>query len=95
MNSIASENLSFFNGIISNTTDRNTSKLITFCKTHNGLSLLISKAHTGSYMVIANYGSSLIPKPDSKFPSSKSNSTNLNKWHAISVTWSYSKNIYI
>ena len=31
---------------------------------------------------------SLIPNPDLKFPSSKSNCANLNKWHAISVTWS-------
>ena len=93
MNSIASENQSFFNSIIGNTTDRNTSELITFNKTHSGLGLLISKAHTGSYVVIANDGSSLIPKPDSKFPSSKSNCTILNKWHAISVTWSNGKNL--
>ena len=85
MNSIASENQSFFNSIIGNTTNRNTSKLITFYKTHSHLGFLISKAHTGSY---ANDGSSLIPKPDSKFPSSKSNCTILNKWHIISVTWS-------
>ena len=86
MNSIASENQSFFNSIIGNTNNRNTAKLITFYKTHSGLGLLISKAHVGSYVAVANDGSSLIPKPDSKFPSSKSNCTILNKWHVISVT---------
>ena len=79
MNSIASENQSFFNSIIG--------------KTHSGLGLLISKAHTGSYMAIANNGSSLIPEPDSKFSSSKSNCTIMNKWHVISVTWSNGKNL--
>ena len=93
MNSIALENQSFFNSIIGNTTDRNTSKLITFYKTHSGLGLLISKDHTGSYVVIGNDGSSLIPKPDSKFPSSKSNCTILNKWHIISITWYNAKNL--
>ena len=44
-------------------------------------------------MAIANDNSSLIPKPDSKFPSSKSNCTALNKWHVISVTWSKEKNL--
>ena len=87
MTDIASENQSFFNGIIGNTTERITVKLITFYKTFNGLGLLISKAHVGSYIVIANDSSTLIPKPDSKFPSSKSNCTILNKWHVISVTW--------
>ena len=42
-------------------------------------------------MAVANNDSSLIPDPDSKFPSSKSNCTILNKWHIISVTWSNSK----
>ena len=93
MNSLASENQSFFNSIIGNTTDRNTSKLITFYKTDSSLGLLISKAHTGSYVAIANDGSSLIPKPDSKFPSSKLNCTILNKWHVISITWSNGKNL--
>ena len=91
MNSIASENQSFFNSIIGNTNNRNTSKLITFYKTHSGLGLLISKAHVRSYVAIANDSSSLIPKPDSKFPSSKSNCTILNKFHVISVTWSKGK----
>ena len=45
MNNIASENLSFFNSIISNTTNRNTAKLITFYKTNSDLDLLISRAH--------------------------------------------------
>ena len=32
--------------------------------------------------------SSSIPKPDIKFPSSKSKCTDLNKWHVIFVMWS-------
>ena len=36
---------------------------------------------------MTNDGSSSI-KPDLKFYSSKSNCTDLNKWHIISVTWS-------
>ena len=79
MNSKASEKQSFFTSIISNTTNRNTAKLITFCKTHSSLGLLISRAHIGLYVAVANDGSSLIPKPDSKFPSSKLNCTILNK----------------
>ena len=86
MTDIASENQSFFNSIIGNTTGRITQKLITIYKTHSGLGLLISKAQVGSYVAIANDSSSLIPKPDSKFPSSKSNCTDLNKWHITSVT---------
>ena len=92
MTDIASENQSFFNSIIGNTTERIAAKLITFYKTHSGLGLLISKAQVGSYVAIANDSSSLIPKPDSKFPSSKSNCTDLNRWHVISVTWSNGKN---
>ena len=88
MTDIASENQSFFNSIIGNTTGRITVKLITFYKTFSGLDLLISKAQVGSYVAIANDSSSLIPKPDSRFPSSKSNCTDLNRWHVISVTWS-------
>ena len=86
MTAIASENQSFFNSIIGNTTERTTAKLITFYKTFGGLGLLISKAQVGSYVAVANDSSSLIPGPDSKFPSSKSNCTDLNKWHVISVT---------
>ena len=72
MTDIASKNQSFFNSIIGNTTGRITANLITFYKTFSGLGLLISKAQVGSYVAIANDSSSLIPKPDSKFPSSKS-----------------------
>ena len=93
MTDIASENQSFFNIITGNTTGRFMAKLITFYKTHSGLGLLISKAQVGSYVAIANDSSSLIPEPDSKFTSSKSNCTILNKWHVISVTWSKEKNI--
>ena len=66
----------------------NAAKLITFYRTHSNLGLLISKANNGPYLAIANDSSSSIPKPDIKFPSSKSNCTDLNKWHVISVTWS-------
>ena len=60
-----------------------------FFKTFTGgPGLLISTAHAGAYVAIAKDGSSSIPKPDLKFPSSKSNCTGLNKWHIISVTWS-------
>ena len=79
MTDIASENQTFFNSIIGNTTERTTARLITFYKMHSGLGLLISKAQVGSYIAIANDSSSLIPKPDSKFPSSKSNCADLNK----------------
>ena len=85
---IASENQSFFNSIISNTTERITAKLITFYKTYNDLGLLISRTQVGSYVAIANNSSSLIPRPGLKYPSSKSNCAVLNKWHVISVTWS-------
>ena len=93
MTDIASENQSFFNSIIGNTTGRIAAKLITFYKMHSGLGLLISKAQVASYVAIANDSSSSIPKPDSKFTSPKSNCTILNKWHIISVTWSKGKNI--
>ena len=53
----------------------------------------LSKALVGSYIAIANDSSSLIPKPDSKFRSSKSNCAVLNKWHVISVTWSDGENL--
>ena len=93
MTNIASGNQSFFNGIIGNTTERITAKLITFFRTYSSLGLLISKAQVGSYIAIANNDSSLIPKPDSKFPSSKSNCAVLNKWHVVSVTWSNAENL--
>ena len=91
MNSIASVNQLFFNSIIGNH-NRNTAKSITFYKTHSGLGILISTAYDGSYVSVANDDSSVI-KSDYEFPSSKSNCTILNKWHAISVRWSNSKNI--
>ena len=90
---IASERQSFFNSIIGNTTERIIVKLIMFFKTFGRLGLLISKAQVGSYIAIANDSSTLIPKPDSKFPSSKSNCTDLNKCHVISVTWSSGENL--
>ena len=69
-------------------------KHITFYKTHSGgLGLLISNAQVGAYIAIANDSSNLFPNPDSKFTSSKSNCTVLNKWHVISVTWSNIKNL--
>ena len=54
---------------------------------------MISKAQIGSYIAIANDSSALIPELDSKFLSSKSNCTDLNKWHVISVTWSKGNNL--
>ena len=93
MTDIASEIQSFFSSIIGNTTERITMKLITFYRTYSGLGLLISKAQVGSYVAIANDSSNLIPNPDSKFPSSKSNCAVLNKWHVISVMWSNVENL--
>ena len=87
LNSIASGNNLLVNGIIGNSI-----KYVAFFKTHSGLGLLISKAHDGSYVSIANDDSSSI-KPDLKFPSSKSDCTILNKWHVISVTWSNVKDL--
>ena len=92
MNSIASVNQLFFNGIIGNSINRKIAKLITFYKTHSGLGLLISTAYNGSYVAVANDNSTLID-PDYKFSSSKSNYTILNTWHVISVTWSNHKNL--
>ena len=62
-----------------------------------GLGLLIPKAQVGAFLAIANDSSNLFPNPDSKFTSSKSNCTVLNKWHIISVTWSfcYTRLLYI
>ena len=87
MTDIATENQEFVNSLIGNINRTLTAKLIAFYKTYSGLGLLISKSSVGSYLAIANDGSSLI-KPDLKFPSPKSNCTDLNKWHVISVTWS-------
>ena len=84
---IASGNQEFVNGLIGNKTERLNAKFITFYGTYSSLGLLISKAQVGCYVAIANDGSSSI-KPDLKFSSSKSNCTDLNKWHIILVTWS-------
>ena len=82
MTNIASGDQEFVNSLIGNTIERTNAKFITFHKTFGGLGLLISKARVGSYVAIANDGSSSIPKPDLKFPSSKSNCT------IISLMWS-------
>ena len=87
MTNIASGNQEFVNSLIDNTIERLNAKFITFYRTYSGLGLLILKAQVGSYVSIANDGSSSI-KPDLKFPSSKSNCTDLNNWHVISVKWS-------
>ena len=85
MTNISSENQEFINSLIGNFNEKINAKHITFYQTYNGLGLLISNSHGGA---TANDSSSLIPKPDLKFPSSKSNCTDLNKWQIISVTWS-------
>ena len=87
LNSIASGNNLLLNG-----TTGNSIKYIAFYKTHSGLGLLISTAYNGSYVTVADDDSSFIGL-DYKFPSSKSDCTNLNKWHVISVTWSNSKDL--
>ena len=48
-----SENQSFFNSIIGNTTGRITAKLVIFDKAYSSLSLLISRALISSYIAIA------------------------------------------
>ena len=92
INGIASGNFIFLNGIIGNSNDENFAKLIAFYKTHRGLGLIITTAHNGSFVVVANDNSSLVLS-NYKFPSSKSNCTILNKWHVISITWSNGKNL--
>ena len=87
MTNIASGDQDFVNSLIGNNNKKVNAKFITFYKTFGGLGLLISKAQSGAYVAIANDDSSSI-KQDFKFPSSKSNCTNLNKWHIISVMWS-------
>ena len=70
------------NSVVDNDKLKINVKHISFYKTHSGgLGLLISKAKSGSYVAIANDSSNLFPEPDLKFPSSKSNCTNLNKWY--------------
>ena len=87
MTNIASGNQEFVNNVIGNTNGRITATLITFYRTYSGLGL-ISKAHVGTHLAIANDSSSSIPKPDLKFLSSYSNCTDLNKAQVISVTLS-------
>ena len=91
INSIAPFHQIFLNSIIGDKNEE-TAKVITFYKTHSGIGLLISTAHNGSYIAVANDNSTLI-NPDYKFPSLKSNCAILNKWHVISVTWSNGKNL--
>ena len=68
------------NSVIVNSKLKINAKHISFYKTHSGgLGLLISKAQVDSYLAVANDSSSLFPEPDLKFPSSKSNCTDLNK----------------
>ena len=82
------------NSIIDNGKLNINAKHISFYKMHSGgLGLLISKAEVGAYIAIANNSSNLFSNPESKFTSSKSNCTVLNKWHVISVTWSNKKNL--
>ena len=87
MTNIASGDQEIVYSLIGTNNKKINAKFITFYKTFGGLGLLISKIQVGSHIAIANNGSSSI-KPDLKFPSSKSNCTDLNKWHIISVTWS-------
>ena len=82
------------NSIVNNGKLKINSKHISFYKTHSGgLGLLILKAEVGTYVAIPNDSSNMFPDPESKFTSSKSNCTVLNKWHVISVTWSNKKNL--
>ena len=89
---IVSGNQEIINSLIGNSVIDNgklkiNAKHISFYKTHSGgLGFLISKAQSGSFVAIANDSSNLFPKLDLKFPSSKSNCTDLNKWYVISVT---------
>ena len=87
MTNAVSGDQEIINSLIANNNEKVNAKFITFYKTFGGLALLISRAQAGTYVAIANDDSSSI-KPDIKFPSSKSNCADLNKWHVISVTWS-------
>ena len=78
MTNIASGDQEVANSLICNNNKKTNAKFITFYKTFGGLGLLISKAQAGVYVAIANDDSSSI-KPDLKFPSLKSNCTDLNK----------------
>ena len=96
---IASGDQEIVNSLIGNSMVNNgklniNAKHISFYKTHSGgLRLLISKAEVGTYVAIANDSSNMFPDPESKFTSSKSNCTVLNKWHVIFVTWSSKTNL--
>ena len=79
MSNIASGHQEFINSVIGNTNGKICSKLITFYRKYSGLGLLISKAHVGSYLPVANNDSNSVPNPDLKFSSSKSNCTDLNE----------------
>ena len=82
------------NRVIDNGKLKINAKHISLYKTHSGgLGLLISKAQVASYVAIANDSSNLFSEPDLKFPSAKSNCTDLNKWYVISVMWSNKKNL--
>ena len=88
MTNIASGNQEFVNSLIGNTNGKINANHIAFYRTYSGPGLLISKAHGGAHIEIANDSRSSIPKPDLKFPLSESNYTDLNKSHVISVRWS-------
>ena len=79
------------NSIVDNGKLKINAKHISFYKTRSGG--LGSKAEVGAYVAIANNSSSMFPDPESKFTSSKSNCTVLNRWHVISVMWSNKKNL--
>ena len=87
MTNVASGDQEIVNSLIGNDNKKINAKFIMFYRTYSGLALLISKAQAGTYVAIANDGSSSI-KPDLKFPSSKSKCTDMIKWHIILVTWS-------
>ena len=57
---IASGDQLFVNSLIGNSGKTANSKFITFSRTYSGLGLLISKAQSGTYVVIANDDSSSI-----------------------------------
>ena len=92
INGIASRAFLFLNGIIGNSNGKSYAEQIAFYKTHSGLGLSISTSYNGSYVTVANDGSTLIVL-DYRFPTQKSNCTIMNKWHVISVTWSNHKDI--
>ena len=81
------------NSVVDNGKLKINARHINFYRTHSGLGLLISKAQVGAYVAIANDSSNMFPDPESKFTSSKSNCTVLNKWLVISVMWSNKKNL--